>query len=187
MKNTDRLVAAFLAGEPGARAALIEAFEPLASRAARALCYDRQRREDARQAACVGLIEGVDTYDPASGAFRSHIIWRMRGAVLHFNRGTQREKLYEEEAGEALPDIPSAEPGPFDTALAGQRAKMLADAVARLSPNRRRAIALYYGKGISDREVGERMGISTTAANYHRAAAIGELRVMLGWEREAFV
>jgi RNA polymerase sigma factor (sigma-70 family) len=65
---------------------------------------------------------------------------------------------------EAVAEAPSAAPDPEAVAEAGDELARLREAMARMRPNYREAIALRFGLGLTVPEIAERQGISLPAA-----------------------
>jgi RNA polymerase sigma-B factor len=78
------------AGEPGAREALVERHLPLVRHVARRYAGGQEPLEDLVQVGCIGLLNAIDRFDPASGsAFSSFAVPTIMGEIRrHFRDRT---------------------------------------------------------------------------------------------------
>ena len=128
-----------------------------------------------------GLIKAIEKFDPDRGfKFETYAAYKVRGAILDELRALDWVPRSAREAGETpsvvefdedLPEIegfnPAREPV-ADGALAG--------ALAQLSENERRLIALYHGDELPLSDVGAALGVSESRASQMHSEIISKLR-----------
>jgi RNA polymerase sigma-70 factor (ECF subfamily) len=73
---------------------------------------------------------------------------------------------------------------PFDCAVAGEEARNLHAALARLEPEERAALVLHYLQGLSYREAAEVLGEPAGTVKWRTSAALTKLRGLLAAEVE---
>jgi RNA polymerase sigma-70 factor (ECF subfamily) len=170
------LVADVCAGNPGAFAAFVEAYQAGVYN----LCYrmlgDAREAEDAAQEAFLRAYSQFHRYDSTRPfktwlfAIASHYcIDRLRKRRLRW-LSLDDELLAEGEMWR------SATPGPEEVALGHERRDEVTALQALLTPNDRGAIVLHYWCGLSYAEIADALGatVSAVKSRLHRA------RVMLG-------
>jgi RNA polymerase sigma factor for flagellar operon FliA len=81
----------------------------------------------------------------------------------------------------ALEDILDVERAdPLDALLSRERAKLVADAIARLPERERSVVALYYREGITMREVAAVLGVTESRVSQLHSQALLRLGGALG-------
>lgn len=77
-------------------------------------------------------------------------------------------------------DLPANDPSPEEQVSDRQQLAHLATAIERLPTKGRKALSLYISDDLTQREIGNRMGISENAVQKHLAKSILSLMNMLG-------
>lgn len=86
-EETRALIARAQAGDREAEERLMAANSGLVTRVVWNRNFDGMEREDLLQAARLGLLHAIRTYDPGRNvAFSTHAMWQMRAAVMHERR-----------------------------------------------------------------------------------------------------
>ncbi|HET8568306.1 MAG TPA: sigma-70 family RNA polymerase sigma factor [Candidatus Limnocylindria bacterium] len=154
-------------------------------------------REDLIAWGVVGLVQAALRYEDSAGAtFGSYAARRVRGQVLDALRErdplTRSARRAFRAARELDPDLPppavevsleramerGAEPAAVETCRQRQDARWagVARAMRALPPLERRVLVLGYGRGMTLREIGERVGMSESGVCRVRSRAVARLR-----------
>ena len=155
-------------------------------------------REDLIAWGVVGLVQAAQRYRGDLGAsFGAYAARRVRGQVLDALRErdplTRTERRAFREAQKVSEDLPPpyveislerlAELGDADVAMAASSARRhdprwsaVIVALQRLTPIERRVLVLAYGRELTLREIGERVGLSESGTCRVRARALRKLR-----------
>lgn len=168
----------------------------VASRAIDSRCRGADR-EDLVAWGVLGLVQAAGRYRPDAGAsFGSYAARRVRGQILDALRDkdplTRSARREYRAAREINPELPSpaseisldrymesgGEPREVDRCRAAQDSRWAAVAreVRDLPTLERQVLVLSYGKGLTLREVGARVGLSESGACRVRSRAIAKLR-----------
>ena len=91
-----------------------------------------------------------------------------------------REVAVDEDAGDPLDAIATSNPGPDRLAMAGQLRKRVEVELSRLSETERTAFMLRHVEGRSIEEIGEILGLRTSATKNSIFRAVQKLRTALG-------
>ncbi|GGR64636.1 RNA polymerase sigma-B factor [Nocardioides luteus] len=124
--------------------------------------------DDLRQAARMGLVKAAVRYNPERGEFLSYAVPMAKGEVKRcfreLSRSVRPERL-DDDGTESATEIGEPDPG-FDRA----EARIIVDhAMGRLSVSDREIVQLRYVEGLSQAEIGARIG--ATQAQVSRALA----------------
>jgi RNA polymerase sigma-70 factor (ECF subfamily) len=170
-----------------ARAGGLAAFEALVRRHARrvqrvvrtVLRNDRDV-EDVAQQAFLHAFVGLAGFE-GSASFSTWITRiALNEAILRLRRARRAARY---EGSELEPLLPSAAPGPEETAAARETLAQLRRAVRRLPPHQREVFRLRHVEGLSITETAARLGISETAVKLRVHRSRITLRRALGRER----
>ena len=91
-----------------------------------------------------------------------------------------REVAVDKDAGDPLDAIATSNPGPDRLAMAGQLRKRVEVELSRLSETERTAFMLRHVEGRSIEEIGEILGLRTSATKNSIFRAVQKLRTALG-------
>lgn len=133
--------------------------------------------EDAVQEALVRVWTGAETFREDGNA-RGWLFRLLAMESIRILRGRKRDRRVKPLAEENLAALPNA--GAEDT---GTRKREVAEAlgrlVTRLEPAEQRLVALYFGAGLSQREIGEALDITQQAVSNKITEALQRLRLGL--------
>ncbi len=161
-------------GDRTAFAALVGALQGPGLRLADRTLGDRAAAEDIVQVALTRLWTLAERYDPARGSVEG---WFRRIVV---NLALDRRRSLKPVAPiEAAATVASADPDPFEAAVANDRRSRLDAAMARLAPRQRAALALFHGDGLSMAEIAELLETTPKAVEGLLGRARIELRTMI--------
>jgi RNA polymerase sigma-70 factor (ECF subfamily) len=137
---------------------------------------ERSRRDDLFQDICLAIWKALPLFRGESSertfVFR---IAHNRGLTHRSRRGPVLGDL------EKASHVPDPRPDPEGEALAGQRRERLRDAVLALALPARQVLTLAL-EGLSQKEIGEVLGVSENAAAVRLSRARAALREVLGAE-----
>jgi len=177
-EDTNKLAVAAQSGDKAAVEQLAASYEAMAYAVADKYGFDCANREDLVQAAMVGLLEAIPSFEPDRASFTTYAYCRMRGAVTQESRRYARmleNATVVDDTGD-LVDATEAYVDPYgiDPAELASNKDAVSVAVNALlegKDNVREAIILYFGLdrgfGRTYAEVGEEMG--------YTSARIGQL------------
>lgn len=185
---------------------LLEHFLPLVKREARRV--HRRRRgtmelEDLVSVGALALLDALRRYDPKRGVdFRSFAGYRIRGAMLDelraFSPGRRsprgpRVLLMPEAASERLGPPPGTaleelvDPNGRDSLDELELREMIDHLTTSLTARERDILNLYYGRGVSMREISQRLGLSVPRVSALHASILGRLHTRFQrWQKEVF-
>ena len=188
MKTDAELVAGALRGCQDAYRELVKRFErPVYSLVLR-MVQDSSAAEDLAQEVFVKAFRRLDTFDP-QWKFSSWLFKIAHNTTIdHLRRGVPEKVPLEAEEdekvglGAVLADAASEDP----QAAAERRdlARSLERAIARLRPEYRQAVLMFYAHGASYPEICEVtcLPLGTVKTNLHRARKeLAEIMTALGW------
>lgn len=116
------------------------------------------------------LGKGVDVEDPV--AWTIHCAWRRTQNLLQAE--SQRPRMI---SSEKLPElIDSGAAAPEELAIEEDRARRVREAVAKLSEEQRKVIALTFFEGLSVRQAAGHLDWSAGKVQHHRDSALRQLR-----------
>ncbi|MGA9703657.1 RNA polymerase sigma factor [Pseudomonas sp.] len=90
----------------------------------------------------------------------------------HWRRQKVRHTVHPDQADMDVDAITDEQNEPMAAALRMQRLEQLKEVLAELSPRRREALMLHRFEGLSQAQIAERMGISTSMVEKHIALAL---------------
>lgn len=110
--------------------------------------------EDLEAAAYHGLVDAANNYKPEFGEFRTYAPSRICGEINDYLRelgwGSRRNRV------EVLP---------LDPNIVKVEKEEVPEVMERLPKAARELLTLYYGEGLTVREIGERLGISKSSVH----------------------
>jgi RNA polymerase sigma-70 factor, ECF subfamily len=147
-------VQACLAGDSGAFAALVEAYErPVYNLALRMLRNSEDAR-DVAQSVFMKAYQNLSSYDPKYKFYS----WIYRMAI---NESLNALRMRGRETGPVDDRIPTEDVGPSELVSQGQRRDQVLAAIDRLKPEYRAVIALRYFVDRDYDDIGEILGIDS--------------------------
>ncbi|MDN6862824.1 MULTISPECIES: RNA polymerase sigma factor [Pseudomonas] len=90
----------------------------------------------------------------------------------HWRKQKVRQSVHGEQADKPCESLTDEQNEPMAAALRLQRLEQLKEVLAELSPRRREALMLHRFEGLSQAQIAERMGISTSMVEKHIAFAL---------------
>lgn len=171
------LVIAAQAGDPRALEALVRRWHGRLVAHGWRLTGDKERAEDAVQAAWTDIVRDLSSLNQASAfpAWAYRIVTRKAGAVIG-------DQIAERQLAEALGTAPDASSdAPADPAFEDAS---LRSAVAALPPGHRAAVALHYFEGLRVAEVAVALGVPSGTVKSRLMHARSKLRTLLEGERD---
>ncbi len=151
---TPELLTACLKGEQAACTRLFELTAPSVYRLSYSLLLDKHDAEDVVQEVFVYVFRHLTQYDPARGSF---FTWLYTITVSRSRNARRRKVLPQIDLNHLLqfgidPPAPADE-SPEAAAVRSDANRVLAEALAKLSPRLREAIVLRYGQQLTYREM----------------------------------
>lgn len=141
------------------------------------LSYRTASREEAEDLAGLvfeRVVAKYSTFDPKRGAFENWIFTVARNALT--NQKRQQTRHPEHELGEWLED--DSRLSPDEVFLKQEELSRLRHYLTQLHERDRDLIALRYGAGLSQRRVGELLGMNETTVAVALGRAVRRLRIM---------
>ena len=159
---TSELLAACRAGDQTACTELFNLTATSVYRLAYSLLLHEQDAEDVVQEVFVYVFRSLHQYDPARGAFQT---WLYTITVSRSRNARRRKMLPMVDLSHLLqfgqePSAPEDE-SPEASAVRSDAHRALGQALGRLSPRLREAVALRYGKQLTYREMSAILNVST--------------------------
>jgi len=154
---------------------LVERHAPAVLRTAHAVTGDRQAAEDATQEAFLGVSRGLRRYDPRR-SFRAWVLGIAVKCASKVARGRRRTLRRENEVA-MMPPPHSLQPS--DEAHRRETLSTLDEVLRELPTDRRAALQLHYGEGLSHTEVAVAMGVAPGTAKSRVGRALSTLREKL--------
>ena len=153
--DDEALVAAVVAGDHDALAALYERHGGAVWGVARRVCADRGLAEDVTQVVFVDLWRRPERFDPARGGLRPWLVAQAHARAVDAVRSeSARQRRHEREAHYPSPPSPDVESAAYVASLSAE----VRAAVGRLAADERDAIVLAYFGGHSYRETAALLG-----------------------------
>jgi RNA polymerase sigma-70 factor (ECF subfamily) len=191
MKTDTELVASALKGSQDAYRELVKRFErPVYSLIVR-MVQDPATAEDLAQEVFVKAYRRLDTYDP-QWKFSSWLFKIAHNTTIDHLRRSVPDTVPLETEDEDRGDLSAvlADSTAESPEAASERkdlARSLEQAIARLRPEYREAVLMFYAHGASYQEICEVTGLplGTVKTNLHRARKeLAEIMTALGWGPE---
>jgi RNA polymerase sigma-70 factor (ECF subfamily) len=155
--DDDDLIARYAAGDQSAARALALRHTPRVLAIARRMLADAAEAEDVAQEAMLRLWKTAPDWRPGEAKVST---WLHRVASnLCIDILRKRRRLSAEEAPETADDAPSALTGMEQA----ERATALRDAMDALPDRQRAAVTMRHFAGLSNPEIGEKLGVSVEA------------------------
>ena len=129
--------------------------------------------DDLRQAAHMGLVKAARRYDPAEGEFLAYAVPMAKGEIRHCFRDLARCVRPHGADDELLEQMGEPDPG-FDRAEARV---VVAAATGDLHETDLRILRLRFVDGLSQAEIGERIGATQAQVSRALARIIRRMRV----------
>jgi RNA polymerase sigma-70 factor (ECF subfamily) len=173
----EQLVAASVAGQPGARDRLLAEIQPLVLR----YCRGRLGRQetvigsadDVAQEVCLAVVSALQHYTIKGLSFRAFVYGIAAHKVTDAFRAIGRNRC---EPMADLPDAPVTHDGPEQRALAAELAERLGGLLHRLTPRQREVLVLRIAVGLSAEETAQAVGSTPGAVRVTQHRALNRLR-----------
>jgi RNA polymerase sigma factor (sigma-70 family) len=156
--------------------------DPLSSDAFRGFYADilyflRRRTDNASDAADMTqdvFTQWLDYRDRAKVEQPRAFLFQMARNLLrdHWRKQKVRQTVHSDQADMDAEPVTDEQNDPMTAALRMQRLEQLKEVLAELSPRRREALMLHRFEGLSQAQIAERMGISTSMVEKHIAFAL---------------
>lgn len=174
-----KLVGRAAAGDEDAFRTLVDRHGRMVFNLAYRITADRAHAEDVVQETFLRAYRALDRFDGRAG-FGTWLHRIAMNASLDTLRQakTRREVAYETEEG-VLDPAPSPEPGPERVAESSDLRRALSGAMKTLTEIERAAFVLRHYEGRSTVEIGERLGLQSSATRQAVFRAVRKLRLAL--------
>ncbi len=135
--------------------------------------------DDLRQAARMGLVKAARRYDPEQGAFLGYAVpiatGEMRRCFRDLARSVRPQRETDDERGPLIEQVGEIDPG-FDSAEARV---LVGEALSDLEETDLQILRLRYAEGLTQAEIGERIGATQAQVSRTLARIIRRMRVVL--------
>jgi RNA polymerase sigma-70 factor, ECF subfamily len=176
----ERLVAAAVTGDAGAKERLLAEIHPLVLR----YCRGRLGRQetvigsadDVAQEVCLAVVGALPNYTIKGLSFRAFVYGIAAHKVTDAFRAIGRNKS---EPMAELPDTAVLHDGPEQRLLAGELAERLGGMLHRLTPRQREVLILRIVAGLSAEEVAHIVGSTPGAVRVTQHRALNRLRTVM--------
>jgi RNA polymerase sigma-70 factor (ECF subfamily) len=176
----ERLVAAAVGGDAGAKQRLLAEIHPLVLR----YCRGRLGRQetvigsadDVAQEVCLAVVGALPNYTIKGLSFRAFVYGIAAHKVTDAFRAIGRNKS---EPMAELPDTAVLHDGPEQRLLAGELAERLGGMLHRLTPRQREVLILRIVAGLSAEEVAHIVGSTPGAVRVTQHRALNRLRAVM--------
>jgi RNA polymerase sigma factor (sigma-70 family) len=166
--------------DPDALAVLYQRHGSACYRMARRITANETLAEDAVQEAFTGLWRDPAAYTAGQGSVRGWLLGLAHHkAVDLVRRETAQQRRQDAHAVQQALDPPAAPPDPAAEAWAGIRAEQVRAALAELPEPQRRALALAYFGGYTQREIAQLTGVPLGTVKTRMFAAMRRLQLRL--------
>ena len=173
------LVGRAAAGDEDAFRTLVDRHGRMVFNLAYRITADRAAAEDVVQEAFLRAYRALHRFDGRAGFGTWIHRIAMNASLDHLRQArTRREVAYETEEG-VLDPAPSPEPGPERVAASGDLRRALGRAMATLTDVERVAFVLRHYEGRSTAEIGEHLGLQSSATRQAVFRAVRKLRLAL--------
>ncbi|MBD8235361.1 RNA polymerase sigma factor [Pseudomonas fluorescens] len=156
--------------------------DPVSADAFRAFYTDilyflRKRTDNASDAADMTqdvFTQWLDYRDRAKVEQPRAFLFQMARNLLrdHWRKQKVRHTVHQDQAAMDVEPVTEEQNDPMAAAQRLQRLEQLKEVLAELSPRRREALMLHRFEGLSQAQIAERMGISTSMVEKHIAFAL---------------
>lgn len=164
-------------GDRAALASLYAEFAPLMLGLAFRIVRDNKDAEDLIHDVFVEAWKRAGDYDPARATVKSWLLMMVRSRSLDRVRSAHYRQV---TSVASVPDVAATS---NDVEL-GERDR-LHGALMRLTPEQRAVLELGYFEGLSSREIASVLGVPIGTVKSRVAAALSQLRVLLGQSGES--
>lgn len=155
--QSDERLVGILADDPSALGLLYDRYGSLVYGLALAILTNRDEAEDLTQEVFLSLHDHHRAFDPARGTLGAYLTTLTRSrAIDKLRGGTRRVRLLRSQYESAPPEPPVATP--MDEASSRETAARVRGALAELPANERRALELFYYRGLTQAEIAEEIG-----------------------------
>lgn len=135
--------------------------------------------DDLRQAARMGLVKAARGYDPERGPFLSYAVpmatGEMRRCFRDLARCVRPQREADDERGPLIEQVGEIDPG-FDSAEARV---ILEEALGNLGDTDLEILRLRYAEGLTQAEIGEKIGATQAQVSRALARILRRMRVVL--------
>ena len=177
--SDERLMAAVMAGEASALAALVERYHsPLIGYLYRLVGGDRPLAEDLCQETFLRLLR-QQHYQPGRPFKPWLYAIATNQARDHFKSAAVRRRSQQGDDEAALFQLEDTTPGPEALALAAEQGEEVAAALARLSEEYRVALLLRFYQGLSLQEIAEALQVPLGTVKSRLSVGAHRLRALL--------
>ena len=139
--------------------------------AARVSC-DRHAAEDITQEVFIKVWNEPEGFDPARGSMRTWLAMLAHSGAVTWVRRSEAERRRERRGAESAPVTSGGVEEAVESVIVSERARV---ALAALPAEQRRTIELAYLKGLTYREVAERLGIPEGTAKSRIRLGLGRM------------
>jgi len=141
------------------------------------LYFLRKRTDNASDAADMTqdvFTQWLDYRDRAKVEQPRAFLFQMARNLLrdHWRKQKVRQTVHPDQAGRDAEPVNDEQNDPMAAVQRLQRLEQLKEVLAELSPRRREALMLHRFEGLSQAQIAERMGISTSMVEKHIAFAL---------------
>jgi RNA polymerase sigma-70 factor (ECF subfamily) len=176
MLPNEAALAARAMAEPAAFAAIYDHYFPRVYNYVRYRVWDVEAADDVTSQVFEKALVNIGSYRPERAPFAAWLFAIARNAVNDHLRAQWRHRWL---SLEALRDWPSNDPQPEQVAAHNETQARLLLAVARLSERERDILGLKFGAGLTNRNIGELVGLSEGNVGVILYRAVRRLRTEL--------
>ena len=116
--------------------------------------------------------------DPGSPEIENLPAWLWKAAVSKLHDAGRKAARKGAGRAERVDDLKNDEKSPSSHARGSEESELLFDLLARLKPKDEVAIRHYYILGLRGQELGDSLGVSSSAAAHRVERALGRLRAL---------
>jgi len=140
---------------------------------------DAQVAQDVTQMAFIDAWRHAASFDASRGSVRPWLLSILRNRAIDSMR--RRNVQYNRQAAaERAEAVSEASPVPDDLLIKSERARVVRRAVASLPPPQREVVELAYFRGLSHREISERLTLPLGTVKGRMRLGLERLRVAVG-------
>lgn len=156
--------------------AVFVAHRPQLQRAALKILGNMERAQDVVQDAYVKVMEAQSVFDVKQPLAYLHQMVRNLAIDMHRRAALETRFFISEEEGMQVPEHYGT---PETAVIHRQDLRTIADALAELPARTRRAFELHRLSGLTQREIADKLGVSTTLVNFMIRDALNHCRAAL--------